>query len=118
MSNLTSAIRGKITAGNNKYTNDQEKRAIVLETNKEDNRCVITVLTRDGIMQTFYNVPVLYSAIDLTVASWFPTEGDEVLIKERNKSYVIIGPVINRPNVSTNYDFFSYGTDDADSLLQ
>ena len=31
MSSFTNAIKGKVIAGNNKYTNSQEKRATVLE---------------------------------------------------------------------------------------
>ena len=37
MSSFTDAIKGKVIAGNNKYTNAQEKRATVLESNEEDN---------------------------------------------------------------------------------
>lgn len=118
MNNLTGAIKGKITAGNNKYTNQQEKKGIVIEGNKADNRCVISVLTRDGTTQVFYNVPVLYIPTDKSMISWFPENGEEVLVTEKIKSYVITGPIIDRPNTTTSYDYFSYGTDDADGNLQ
>ena len=76
MSNLTDTIRGKVIAGNNKYTNQQEKRATVIEANKEDNRCVISTINRDGIVQVYYNVPVLYTTTDKTNVSWFPKDGE------------------------------------------
>ena len=76
MSSLTDAIRGKVVAGNNKYTNQQEKRATVIETNKADNRCVISTINRDGIVQVYYNVPVLYTTTDKTNVSWFPKNGE------------------------------------------
>ena len=118
MSSLTDAIRGKVVAGNNKYTNQQEKRATVIETNKADNRCVISTINRDGIVQVYYNVPVLYTTTDKTNVSWFPKNGEEVMVTEKNKGYTIIGPFSERPNVALQFDYFSSGTDDADGNLQ
>lgn len=118
MSNLSDSIRGKLVAGNNKYTNTQDKRATVIQGNKADNRCIISTINRDGIIQVFYNVPVLYTSSDATNVSWFPEDGEEVLINEKIKGYVITGPVIKTPNVSKGYDFYSEGTDDADANLQ
>lgn len=118
MNNLTSAIKGKITAGNNKYTGEQNKVGQVIHGNESDNRCVISVVTRDGISQVFYNVPVLYTTVDKTLASWFPANGEQVCVMERNKTYVITGPVVDRPNINTEYDIFSYGTDDPSGDLQ
>lgn len=118
MSNLTDTIRGKVIAGNNKYTNQQEKRATVIEANKEDNRCVISTINRDGIVQVYYNVPVLYTTTDKTNVSWFPKDGEQVMVTEKNKGYTITGPFVGRPNVAITYDFYSMGTDDADGNLQ
>lgn len=118
MNNLTSAIKGKITAGNNKYVNRQEKRATVLMGNKADNRCAISLVNRDGIVQVFYNVPVLYTAVDTTNVSWFPANGEEVLVVENNKDYVITGPSLERPNISTEFDIYSYETDTASGNMQ
>lgn len=118
MNNFTSAIKGKVIAGNNKYTSRQEKSAIVIEGNKSNNRCVISSVNRDGIVQVYYNVPVLYTAIDASMASWFPENGEQVMVVEKNKNYVITGPFIERPNVSTEYDYYTSGTNDADGLIQ
>lgn len=118
MGNLSDAIKGKVIAGNNKYVNQQEKRATVIATNKTSNRCVISTINRDGIVQVYYNVPVLYTATDKTNVSWFPENGEEVMVLEKNKGYVITGPFSTRPHVSTEFDFYSMGTDDADGNLQ
>ena len=53
MSSFTDAIRGKVISGNNKYTNPQEKVATVIEANKDDNRCIISTINRDGIVQVY-----------------------------------------------------------------
>lgn len=110
MSNFTSAIRGKIVSGNNKYVKHQEKRATVIQGNESENRCVISAINRDGIVQVFYNVPVLYTSNDASNVSWFPENGEEVLITEKNKGYIITGPIIERPNVALEYDIYSNGS--------
>ena len=118
MSSFTDAIKGKVIAGNNKYTNSQEKRATVLEANEEDNRCVISTINRDGIVQVYYNIPVLYTTTDKTNVSWFPKAGEQVMVTEKNKGYVITGTFVDRPNTHTNYDYYSSGSDDADGYIQ
>ena len=118
MNNFTDAIRGKVVAGNNKYTSRQEKGATVIEANVAENKCVISAINRDGIVQVYYNVPVLYTTTDKTNVSWFPKDGEQVMVTEKNKGYTITGPFVNRPNVATTYDFYSLGTDDADGNLQ
>lgn len=118
MNNFTDAIRGKVIAGNNKYTSRQEKGATVIETNKAENKCVISAINRDGIVQVYYNVPVLYTAIDASMASWFPKNGERVMVVEKNKNYVITGPFIEKPNISTEFDYYSPGTDDGDGFIQ
>lgn len=118
MSNLSSAIKSKVTATNNKYVNEQEKYGRVLKADEADNKCQISVISRDGISQVFYNVPVMYNQSDDSKISWFPKVGEQVFIRERNKNYVIVGPVIMRPNTNLTYDIYSYGTEDINGDLQ
>lgn len=117
MNNFSSAFKGKLIAGNNKYVNQQEKKATVIEGNQADNRCVISVISRDGIGQVFYNVPVLYGTADDTLISWFPENGEDVMVTEKNKMYVITGPLMNRPNIYTDYDYYTEGVDDCSGSL-
>ena len=119
MSNsLSSAFKNKLIAGNNKYVNQQEKKATIIEANEAENKCVISTISRDGIPQVYYNTPVVYGTSDTTSVSWFPTPGEEVLVTEKNKSYVISGPLIQTPNVVKEYDYYSDGTDDASGNMQ
>ena len=118
MSNLSSAFRNKLIAGNNKYINPQDKQATVLQANEAENKCVISVVSRDGIRQVYYNVPVIYGALDTNSISWFPAGGDEVLVTEKNKMYTIIGPLVQTPNTTKDYDVYSEGTDDSSGSLQ
>ena len=118
MSNLSTAFKSKLIAGNNKYTNQHEKKAIVIEANEADNRCVISTVNRDGIPQVYYNAPVVYGIADSTSVSWFPQIGEEVIVTEKNRTYVITGPFIQRPNVIKEYDCYSEGTDDTSGNLQ
>lgn len=118
MSSFTDAIRGKVISGNNKYTNPQEKVATVIEANKDDNRCIISTINRDGIVQVYYNIPVLYTTSDKTSVSWYPVPGEQVFVTEKNKGYTITGPYVDRPNITTTYDFYSSGTDDAGGNIQ
>lgn len=118
MSSFTDAIRGKVVSGNNKYINPQEKVATVIEANKDDNRCIISTINRDGIVQVYYNIPVLYTTSDKTSVSWYPVPGEQVFVTEKNKGYTITGPYVDRPNIATTYDFYSSGTDDAGGNIQ
>lgn len=118
MSNLKSAIKGKITAGNNKYVNQQQKSATVIETNQSDNYCTISAITRDGIQQVFYKVPVLYNSNNEGTVSWFPSKGEQVQVVENNKNFTITGPIQTRPNISMSYDIYSYGSDDFGGFIQ
>ena len=52
------------------------------------------------------------------MASWFPKNGERVMVVEKNKNYVITGPFIEKPNISTEYDYYSPGTDDGDGFIQ
>lgn len=117
MNNFSSAFKGKLIAGNNKYVNQQEKVATVIEANQADNRCVISAVNRDGISQVYYNVPVVFSTADDTLISWFPQNGEEVLVTEKNKTYVINGPYMKRPNVYTDYDYYTEGVDESSGSL-
>lgn len=116
--NLKTAIKGKIIAGDNKYNTQQQKSAIVIETNQSDNYCTISLITRDGIQQVFYKVPVLYEKDNGGTITWFPTKGEEVRVLENNKNYTIMGPVISRPTVNTSFDIYSYGSLDSGGFIQ
>lgn len=118
MSNIRDAIKGRITSTNNKYNLQQQKSATVIQANQSENYCTIYLITRDGIPQVLYKVPVLYTKDDGGSVSWFPEEGDQVQVLENNKNYTITGPIIERPNVSMKFDFFSTGSDDNGGFLQ
>lgn len=119
MSNsLSSAFKSKLIAGNNKYINQHEKKAVVIQANESENKCVISTVNRDGVPQVFYNAPVVYGTVDSSSVSWFPQDGEEVLVTEKNKTYVITGPLVQMPNVNKEYDCYSEGTDDSSGNLQ
>jgi hypothetical protein len=117
MGSLSDSIRGRITSTNNKYNNKQEKKAIVIKGNQSDNLCIISSVTRDGIPQIFYNVPVIYTSDDDSV-KWFPKDGEEVCVVENNKNYSITGPVIKNAVSTTPYDIYSMGPNDISGNLQ
>ena len=118
MNNLSSAFKNKLISGNNKYVNKHEKKATVIEANEAENRCVISTISRDGIPQVYYNVPVVYGTTDTSSVSWFPKNGEEVMVTEKNKMYIITGPLVQAPNLYKEYDYYSEGTDDTSGNLQ
>lgn len=118
MSNLSDAFKSKLIVGNNKYVNQHEKKATVIQSNQTENKCVISTVSRDGIPQVYYNVPVVYGTADKTNISWFPESGETVLVAEKNKMHVITGPLIEVPNVSIAYDHYSEGSDDSSGSVQ
>lgn len=118
MSNIKDVIKARITASNNKYNGQQQKSATVIKANQSENYCTIYLITRDGIPQVLYKVPVLYTQDSEGSVSWFPEDGDEVRVLENNKNYTITGPIINRPNVSTSFDSYTTGSDDQGGFLQ
>lgn len=118
MSSLSDSIKGKITVGNNKYVNKHEKRATIIKGNKAENSCIISSITRDGIPQVFYNVPVIYDTTNDTLVSWFPKDGEEVRVVENNKNYSIVGPVIEYATAATEFDVYSAGANDASGKIQ
>lgn len=118
MGNLSDAFKGKLIVGNNKYVNQTEKKAIVIEANKAENKCVISTISRDGTPQVYYNVPVVYGTADTDSVSWFPEAGQEVLVTEKGKRYTISGPFMRTPNVIVEYDTYPEGTDESSGNLQ
>jgi len=87
---LSKAIRANLLNQNTKYKNDQEKVGEVISTDKATNSCTVSLISRDGIGQTVYNVKVQVTDAALG-DKWFPEKGDYVKVTEKFKRYVIIG---------------------------
>lgn len=89
---LGKAIKNNIVSPYNKYNIDQEKIAEILTADKEKNAYTISFITKDGISDVVYNVPVK-PTIDGSVP-WAPKEGDLVEIKEQHQRILIIGKAL------------------------
>ena len=95
MSMLKKAIQNNVITGENKYKYDEEKRGQVIETNEPENRCTVSVITRDGISSIEYNVYVKCEK--------FPEVGDIVELKEQFKKFTIVG-IINEADFNTELE--------------
>lgn len=103
MSLLKKAIQNNVITGENKYKYDEEKRGQVIETNEPENRCTVSVITRDGISSVEYNVYVKCKD--------FPNVGDYVELKEQFKKFTIVG-IVNDADFNTELEgdiYSSYG---------
>ena len=95
MSMLKKAIRDNVIGGENKYKYDEDKKGQVLDANEPENRCTVSVITRDGISSIEYNV---YVKCDK-----FPKVGDFVELKEQFKKFTIVG-IINDADYNTELE--------------
>ena len=87
---LSKAIKANIVSKNTKYKNDQEKIGEVISIDPASNSCTVSLITRDGITETVYNVKVQSTDVSLG-EKWFPEKGDFVKLTEKFKRHVIIG---------------------------
>lgn len=92
---LKETIKNNMITGENKYKYDEDKRGQVIETNEAENRCTVSVITRDGIASIEHNV---YVKCDK-----FPDVGDYVELKEQFKKFTIVG-IVNDTDLNTELD--------------
>lgn len=71
-----------------KYGQSQEKVGQVLDIDKSNNLCTVSIINRDGILETVYDVPVKKNHPSLT--QWRPYVGELVEIQEINKRLMIV----------------------------
>ncbi len=83
MAMLKKAIKDNVMTGENKYKYDEEKIGQVIDCNEPENRCTVSVITRDGISAIEYNVYVKTKE--------FPQIGDYVELKEQFRKFTVVG---------------------------
>jgi hypothetical protein len=93
MAMLKKAIKDNVMAGENKYKYDEDKIGQVLECNEPENRCTVSVITRDGISAIEYNVYVR--------SKKFPKVGDYVELKEQFRKFSVVG-ILNDDDLETS----------------
>lgn len=71
-----------------KYGQNQEKVGQVLDIDKANNLCTVSIINRDGVLETVYDVPVKKNHPSLT--QWRPYIGELVEIAEVNKRLMIV----------------------------
>lgn len=79
-----------------KYGQGQEKVGQVLDIDKSTNLCTVSIINRDGILETVYEVPVKKNHPSLT--QWRPYVGELVEIAEVNKRLTIVDGYTENPN--------------------
>lgn len=84
---IGSAIKNSVNKYD-KYNNGQERVGQVLDIDKSTNTCTVSIINRDGIAETVYDVPVKKNHPALS--QWRPAIGDLVEITEVNKRLTIM----------------------------
>ena len=95
MAMLKKAIKDNVMTGENKYKYDEEKIGQVIDCNEPENRCTVSVITRDGISAIEYNVYVKTKE--------FPQIGDYVELKEQFRKFTVVG-ILADDMFETNLD--------------
>ena len=100
MAILKKTIKDNLMTGENKYKYDEEKIGQVIDCNEKENRCTISVITRDGISAIEYNVYVKCKD--------FPDIGDFVELKEQFRKFTVVGILDNNDlNTAIDSDIYS-----------
>ncbi len=112
MAGLKKTIKDNIISKSTKYNNNQEKIGKVIGVNEDANTCTVTVVTRDGIPETMYNVRVIMD--HKGIIPLFPEVSEFVRLTEQNKRFVITGKVdltsINEAQISLYDDVYPDNT--------
>lgn len=104
---IGNAIKNNI-GSYDKYKQDQEKVAQVLDIDKAKNICTISIINRDGIPETVYEVPIKKSYEG--IVQWRPAAGEFVEVTEINKRLTIVDKFENNTksdNREIQNDLFS-----------
>ena len=91
MSDIKNMIRDQIAGPVSRQNRSVSAQAKVLEADEVNNLCRIEYLDKDGFSRNKNNVPVRIYGGSL---SWFPKQGDLVVVEDANDIVVIVGKFV------------------------